>query len=187
MKAASIALLLLTGCAANITYTPRWPLTAAATRAVSLDVVNARPPDEGGDNARQVGIARGGYGNPTAFEQETPEDLTRLVREATVDALHGAGLEERGTSNHRLRARILTFWMDGYVGYAAHVVVEYALVDATGNPLWTQKAEGHEAGSVFSYSAASGLLTAALAHMASQATTQFKEPAFQTLIPPPEK
>ncbi len=178
-------LLVLSGCAANITYAPRWPLAAPATRFVSLDVVNARPPDEGGDNPRQVGIARGGYGNPTPFEQEKPDDLTRLIREATVDALHGAGLEEQGTSNNRLRARILKFWMDGYVGYAAHVTIEYSLLDPTGNPLWTQKVEGHEAGSVFSYSAASGLLTAALAHAASQATAQFKEPAFQTLLPPP--
>jgi hypothetical protein len=50
---------------------------------------------------------------------------------------------------------------------------------------YAAEVEGHEAGSVFSYSAASGLLTAALAHAASQATAQFKEPAFQTLLPPP--
>lgn len=176
--------LLLAGCAANVTYAPRWPLAAPAARFVSLDVVDARPKDFGGADPRQVGIARGGAGTATPLLQPDAEDLVRLVRAATVDALHAAGLDERGTSNDRLRARIRAFWIDGYTGHAATVVLEYALLDPTGNPRWTQQVEGVEAGSAFSASAASGLLAAALARAASEASERFKDPAFQTHIQP---
>ena len=167
------------GCSAQLKYVERWPLAAPAQRAVRLEVLDSRPADQGGDNPRQVGVARGGYGNPVPFENDDPHELTRLVTQATADALHGAGLDAAAQAPLTLRAKVLRFWIDGYVGYAAHAEVQYDLLDASGAPLWTQKCEGHEAGAVFSYGAASDLLSAALAHLASDANARFKEDAFQ--------
>jgi hypothetical protein len=177
-----LAALLLSGCAANLHYTPQWPLAAPAAKFARIEVVNARPPNKGGDDPRAVGIARGGYGNPVTFRQDDPKDLERLIREATRDALHGAGLDEQPEAGNRLVARVLHFWMDGYVGYAASIEIEYSLLDASGTAIWSEKMTGHEAGAVLSYGAASDLLSRALADLASNATAKFRESTFQRAL-----
>ncbi|MBL8957504.1 MAG: hypothetical protein JNK82_42415 [Myxococcaceae bacterium] len=179
---AALLFLGLTGCAAQLKYVDRWPLKEAAARAVRIDVTDERPADQGGDNPKAVGIARGGYGNPTPFENDDPLQLTRLVRQATADALHGAGVDAADGATWVLRARVLKFWMDGYVGYAADAEVQYDLVSPAGGVVWSQRAKGHEAGAVFSFGAASDLLSAALAHLASDANAQFRRDEFKAAM-----
>jgi hypothetical protein len=174
--------ILFTGCAADLQYTPRWTLTQEATKFTSIEVVNARPPNRGGDDPRAVGIARGGYGNPMTFRQDDPKDLERLITEATTDALHAAGLDAKADAKNKLVARVLTFWMDGYVGYSAQIEIEYAIIDETGTEKWSQKITGHEAGAVMSFGALSDLMSRALADLASNATQKFKENEFQEAL-----
>ncbi len=182
MMKPTLLFVFLTGCTAQLKYVDRWPLQQAAARSVRVDVTDERPADQGGENPRQVGIARGGYGNPVPFENDDPLQLTRLVKQATVDALHGAGVDAADAAPFVLRARMLRFWMDGYVGYSAEAEVQYDLVSAAGAVVWTQRAKGSEAGAVFSYGAASDLLSAALAHLASDANAQFRRDEFQKAI-----
>src|SRR5688500_12549768 len=106
---AGVSLLLAVGCAANVHYQPRWPLGAPATKFLTVEVVNGRAPDKGGDDITAVGILRGGYGNPMTFTQDNPGDLPRLVHMATVDALHGAGIDVRDGAPTKLVAKILQF------------------------------------------------------------------------------
>lgn len=180
MRAFLLVTFLPIGCAANVHYTPmRSKVDAPPAKFVQLEVVNARPPRQGGDDTRAVGIARGGYGNPMTFRQNDPGDLLRLVREASEDALKHSGVGARPGTGSRLIARILRFWMDGYVGYGADVEVEYVLTDATGKPAWSAHANGKAGGAVFSFGAASDLLSTALAEMASEATAQFRSAPFQ--------
>lgn len=172
----------LTGCAAHLTYTPRYPLAGPPLKEVSLEVLNERPPHQGGDDVRAVGIARGGYGNPMRFREQSPDAVPRLVTEATVDALHAVGVGVHPGAPNRLRARLLTLWMDGYIGYGANVVIEYALLDAENRVLWTQRAQGAEGGAVFSFGAASELISQALANAAGSAVALFRDPAFHAAL-----
>ena len=143
-----------------------------------MEFVNARPPNQGGDDTRAVGIARGGYGNPMTFRQSDPADLPRLIQEATADALKSAGVELKPNAGNHLVARVLQFWMDGYVGYTAWVEVEYSIVDPSGQPLWKEQVVGRQGGAVLSFGAASDLLSSALANMAREAAAKFGDPAF---------
>lgn len=177
------ALCLLTaGCGASLKYTERWKPNAPLAPSVALEVVDQRPEDEGARNPRQVGIVRGGYGNPAPFEVPEKTLVTETVRKALVDALHGAGVEASLKAPLTLKGKLTRFWMDGYVGYAAQVEVQLELVDSVGVTLWSQKVEGHEAGAVFSFGAASELLNVALDHLASDANARFKEDAFQRFL-----
>ena len=177
---------LTTGCGATLKYAERWKPEAPLQASVLLEVVDQRPEDEGAKNPRQVGIVRGGYGNPAPFEVAEKTLVIETVRKALVDALHGAGVEASLKAPLTLKAKLTRFWMDGYVGYSAQVEVQLELVDAVGVTLWSQKVEGHEAGAVFSFGAASELLNTALAHLASDANARFKEEAFQRFLGGPK-
>lgn len=175
-------MLLASGCAAALKYKERWKPDAPPPRVVNLEVIDARPEDQGGEEPQQVGIVRGGYGNPAAFMSEEPAQPLETVRRALVDALHGAGVEASLKAPMTLRAKLTRFWLDGYVGYAATVEVDLGLFAADGTPVWTQKVTGNEAGAVFSYGAASALLNTALEHLASDANARFREDGFQQAL-----
>jgi len=177
-----LLLVFLSGCAAQLRYVEKWPLKQPAARTVRVDVSDERPPDQGGDNPRQVGIARGGYGNPVPFENDDPLQLTKIIKQATVDALHGAGVEAAEQAPFVLRARMRRFWMDGYVAYSAESEVHYELLGAAGTVVWSQTAKGNAAGAVFSYGAASDLLNEAVDHLASFANAQFRRDEFQKAL-----
>jgi hypothetical protein len=170
------------GCAAGIQYVPSVATPVAPpSRFVRLTVVEARPPGKGGDDPRQVGIVRGGYGNPMAFRQPDPNDVVRLVREASEDALRRAGVGVRADAPTEVVARVTRFWMDGYVGYGAEVEVEFLITQA-GQLAFGTRAMGSASGVVLSFGRASGLLGEALAHMADQAALQFTTPPFQVAL-----
>lgn len=184
MKTTLLALsLLVVGCAAQVRYVPQSPAgVAEPAKFVRLEVVDARPAGQGGDDPRAVGIVRGGYGNPMTFRQPLPADVTRLVHEASADALRGASVSVRPDATTRVVARVLRFWMDGYVGYGAHVEVEYLIVDDGKLPRWGARARGDASGAIFTFGAASRLLSTALAQLASNAVPQFRSPTFQSVV-----
>jgi hypothetical protein len=175
-------MLLASGCAAALKYNERWKPDAPLPRVVNLEVVDARPEDQGGKDPQQVGIVRGGYGNPAAFLAEDRGLPIEMVRRALVDALHGAGVDTSLKAPMTLRAKLTRYWMDGYVGYAATVEVDLGLFTADETLVWTQKVIGNEAGAVFSYGAASALLNTALEHLASDANARFREDGFQRAL-----
>lgn len=179
-------LALASGCLATVKYTERWKPSAPLPGSVNLELIDQRPEDQGLKNPRQVGIVRGGYGNPAPFEIAEETRLVELVRRALVDALHGAGVEASLKNPLTLKATLLRFWLDGYVGYTADAEVLLELVDAAGVTLWSQKVEGHEAGAVFSLGAASELLNVTLVHLASDANDAFNDESFQRFLGVPK-
>ncbi len=175
-------MLLASGCAAALKYNERWKPEAPLPRVVNLDVIDARPEDQGGKDPQQVGIMRGSYGNRAAFMAEDPGLPVEMARRALVDALHGAGVEASLKAPMTLRAKLTRYWMDGYVGSGATVEVDLGLFAADGSPVWTQKVTGDEGGPVPSYGAASAVLNTALEHLATDANARFREDGFQQAL-----
>jgi hypothetical protein len=182
MKTMMMLALLATSCAAQIQYDPQFQSAVPPTKFAKIEFVNARPPNQGGEDTRAVGIARGGYGNPMTFRQGDPNDLPRLIEVATGDALRSAGVDVKPDATNKLVAKVLQFWMDGYVGYTAWVEVEYSIVDAAGEAVWKQQVQGRQGGAVLSFGAASDLLSQALANMAREAAAKFQDPAFVAVL-----
>jgi hypothetical protein len=183
MKTLLLALTLLSGCSAAIRYVPEAaPPTALPAKMVRLTVIEARAPDKGGGDLSLVGTVRGGYGNPFPFREKEPAAVVRLVKEASQDALLRAGVGVRDDAPIEVVARIVRFWMDGYVGYEGSVEVEYLLVNGARQVAWGTRVVGTRSGVVLSYGAGSKLLGEALSQMATQASAQFGSPQFQEQI-----
>ncbi len=88
----------------------------------------------------------------------------------------------RSEAGHQLVARILWFWMDGYIGYSARIEVEYTLADSNGATVWSQRVKGQLGRTVLTTSAWSRLLSDTLAYLAREAAKQFQDEAFQTAL-----
>lgn len=181
----ALAAALLAGCGASkIAYKPMAGSPAAATGAVALKVVDARPADKGGTDKAVVGQVRGSYGIPSSVKDSAPDVATRTVGEATTDALRQAGVGAQGGTK-TLVATIKHYWMDGFTGYKATVTVHYEVQDASGAVLWSADVSGGAGGALMFKSAESmttDMFGNALSDLAQKASVQFKSAEFQKAI-----
>lgn len=185
LGAVCLAAALLAGCGASkIAYKPMAGSPGAASGAVTLQVVDARPADKGGTDKAVVGQVRGSYGIPSSVKDSAPDVATRTVGDATTDALRQAGVGTQGGSK-TLVATIKHYWMDGLTGYKATVTVHYDLKDASGKVLWSSDVSGG-AGGVLMFKSAESMTTEmfgnALSDLAQKASVQFKSAEFQKAI-----
>jgi hypothetical protein len=175
------ALLLAAGCSGlQVKYKPSTAAAPAPTTSVALQVVDGRPADKL-QNKKEVGQVRNGVGIPFGLDDQDENVVPRTVTEATNDALKLAGLGTLG-GQKRLVATVTEFWMDGFMGYKAAVTVRYALLAASGQPLWTQEVKGAAGGTSFGStgpnSMAQKLFAEALTDLANKANAEFRSPQF---------
>ena len=172
------ALLCASGCGFAIKYKPD-PASAATPKkaAVTLKVVDARPPEHGGDIKNHVGNVRGSFGIPSRVNDADVNVAPRTVGEATMDALGRVGLGSAGGPK-TLVATVTNFWADGFAGYACQVAVNYVLQDAAGKTLWMADVKGGAGG----ITVRPALYEKALSDLASHAAEQFASPMFQQAV-----
>jgi hypothetical protein len=178
------SLLLASGCARRgmqIMYTPSAAANLQPNAMVSLKVIDNRPAEKLLEKNR-VGSVRGSYGIPYAIKDSDPEVVARTVTEATSDGLlqSGVGVVAAGQPK-TLIATINDYWMDGFMGYKASITVNYKLVDAAGNQLWTHEVIAGAGGTnAFSGPEATTkrLFEAALKDLATRAGEGFRSPQF---------
>lgn len=180
---AALALWMAVGCSAQVNYIPQFSGARAPTRFVRVEVADERPPNEGGGDPSRIGTVRGGFGNPFDLRDKDPNAVINLVGDATSDALASCGVGVRPDAPERVVARILKLWEDGYMGYEASVVVDLAVVDASGAPRWTARVAGSAADVIAGYGGASELVAKALGVMARNAAMQCVTPEFQRALP----
>jgi hypothetical protein len=145
----AFALLGLSACSfqSDLAYTPlKGQQAQSPTAMVAVTVIDKRPADKGGDDKSEIGRVRGGFGNPFPVYESSQHEVTRLVTEATTDALRVAGFGTASNAPRRVVATITEFWIDGYMGYESGVKVDLALQDTQGDVLWTGTAEGGAGG-----------------------------------------
>ena len=135
---------LVTGCSRQIelSYQPIVRGVEDPNTTLSLTVVDARAPGEGGDDKTEVGRVRGGYGSPFPVYETSPQRVAQIVRDATADALSHARVKVQEGGPRRLRATVKNFWIDGYMGYKANIAVQCDLQDDNGKVLWTAMITG---------------------------------------------
>ena len=156
------------------------PKNQSAT--ITLEVRDARPPQDGGGDKSQVGRVRGGYGNPFAVRESGPERVSTLVGEALTDALRQAGIGTRGGGNRKLVAEITSFWIDGFLGYKSTIAATCSLEDDRGKVLWTRSITGAHGGALVFRGVGgfvSDVFRKALAEFATRAKDEFNSPDFQ--------
>jgi hypothetical protein len=178
--------LALVGCgsASQIRYAPGTPIAAAAKGNVGLRVADARPAANGGGTPNKVGQVRSGVGIPSDVEDRQQDVVPRTVTDATADALRKAGVGVQ-PGGKVLSASVKEYWMDGYMGYSANVVVDYMLTDAAGKSLWSAQVKGAAGGTSMFKSPASmteDLFGRALGELAENASKQFNSAAFQQAL-----
>jgi hypothetical protein len=184
-----IGALLSAGCSAmQIQYVPLTTPSPAAKANVAVKVVDARAPDHGGENKKQVGQVRGSFGIPSGVEDEKEDVAPRTVQDATTDALRHAGVGVQTAAGKTLVSTLKSYWMDGYMGYKAEVAVHFELKDAGGKSLWTSDAEGGAGGTTIGQNPKNmtkDMFERALDELASRASEQFASPAFQQALSTP--
>jgi hypothetical protein len=182
-----IGALLVGACSSNpqIKYSASNPASAVAKTTVGLKVNDLRAADKGGTEHARVGQVRSGFGIPSGLDDASPDVAPRTVTEATSDALRGAGIGVQAGGGKVLAASIKEFWMDGYMGYAASVVINYQLLDPSGKELWAAEVKGGAGGTPMFKSAKSlteDLFQQALGELATKAGEQFRSAAFQQAL-----
>jgi hypothetical protein len=165
----------------TIVYVPAsQPVTPTGIR-VRLAVADARSGARGGGRS-QVGVVRGQFGDSRAVFDSNPNVVTVNVGDATTDALWRAGISVNPIAPKVLEAWVNEFWMDGFVGYGATVMVVYQLKDAWGRPIWHATLRG-QGGDVRTRRGTGVLATeifqSALSELARNATAAFASPDFQ--------
>jgi len=187
--AAGAGALLITGCSSmQIQYVPLTAPAPAAKANVRLQVVDARMPDHGGAHKKQVGQVRSSFGIPSAVEDAKDDVAPRTVGDATTDALHHAGIGVEDGGNKMLVSTLKSYWMDGYMGYKAEVVVHFELKDAAGKSLWTSDVSGGAGGTSVGHTATGmtkDMFERALDELAQRASEQFSTPEFQQALAAP--
>jgi hypothetical protein len=176
----------IAGCSfdAKIAYRPMPARPERPAAVIKLVVEDQREPSRGGNNKADVGVIRGGYGNPFGVHESGPERVAQLVKEATTDALQQAGVAAQAEGSRTLVATVKGFWVDGYAGVKAVVEVDCVLKDAQGNTLWSAFVKGASGGMVWIVggSIAEQTLGKALADYAARAAEEFKSAPFQRAV-----
>jgi hypothetical protein len=177
------------GCGGvQIQYKPLGTPAAQAKSNVGLQVVDARPADQGGGNKKQIGQVRSGLGIPSGIEDKQDDVAPRTVRDATADALAHAGVGVKDGGGKTLVSTIKSYWMDGYVGYKTTITIHYDLKDAAGKSLWNRDIDGGSGGSnafSSSKSMAQDMFERALDDLATHAAEQFNSAEFQRAVQVP--
>ncbi|MES1171936.1 MAG: hypothetical protein ABUL77_01755 [Bacteroidota bacterium] len=174
------------GCSSlEIKYKPTTPAGAATRVSVGLRVNDVRPLEKGRETGRRVGQVRGAVGIPQGVDDKNPNVAPQTVGDATSDALRRSGVGVQNGGAKTLVVTIKEYWMDGYMGYAAKILVVYELMDASGRAVWTAEVKGGAGGnSMFKspHTLALNLYTRALTELSTNAGQQFASPAFQQAL-----
>ncbi len=176
------ALFCLGGCySVAVEYSPIHLMTDVGAPEVRLELVDARPEDQGRGDARLIGQYRGSWGIPEQVENEAGGVMPSTVTAATVDALAGAGVAVVADAPVVLRATVLQFWADGMMGIGSWVEVRYELIDQG----WVTTVEGTSGESSLFGSAVKAVEIAieeALVDLAAQAIVVFSSDEFHAAI-----
>jgi hypothetical protein len=174
------------GCSSlEIKYQPTTPAGMPTKANVTLKVADIRPLDKGRDTGTRVGSVRGGFGNSIAVEDKHADVAPHTIGDATSDALLRVGVGVNNAGQKTLVASIKEYWMDGYMGYKASIIVAYQLMDAAGKPMWSSEVTGVSGGTNMFKSGntlAKDLFSKALADLVNHASEQFNSPGFQQAL-----
>lgn len=175
--------MLLTGCyTVAVEYEPMHALAdASAAPTVRLEIIDARPEDQGLDDGKLIGQYRGSFGIPNGVENGASGVMPATVEAVTVDALAGAGVAVDPASDQVLTANVTQFWADGMMGIGGWVTVDYTLGEAA----WTATLEGEGGGGgAFSnqVKAVEEAVEEALVDLAAKASEAFGAEDFQTAV-----
>jgi hypothetical protein len=173
----------------QIQYVPLTTPAPPAKANVALQVVDKRAPDHGGENKKEVGQVRNPIGIPSGMDDAKEDVAPRTVGDATTDALLHAGVTVQSGGNKTLVSTLQSYWMDGFQGYKAEVVVHYELKDASGKSLWTSDVTGGAGGTTAlgqsPKSMTKDMFQRALDELATRASEQFSSSAFQQALSNP--
>jgi hypothetical protein len=136
-----IALLLVSGCGPYLTWQTR-PPAAPLQGKVIVEVRDAREPERGGKDKRQIGVATqgmsvGGFGIPQAIRMKDANVVSDTVRAVVTQAAESAGLAvvPAGTpdATSKIIVEVQRFWCSGYDPvYKGDVVASLTIVDPPG-------------------------------------------------------
>lgn len=128
----------------SVDYSPLHDLAALTDPPlVRVDVVDARPEDQGLHDDVMIGQYRGSFGIPNQVENGTAGVMPSTVLAATTDALAGAGIAVDASADSVLEATVLQYWADGMVGFGGWIEVRYRLGE------WETTIEGTASGNGF--------------------------------------
>lgn len=165
----------------QVTYTPSSAAAAPASGAdLAVKVVDARPEEHGGKEKKIVGQTRGSYGIPQSLDDEAEDVAPRTVSDMTKDAMRRAGVASKGNGK-TLQATIKEYWLDGMVGYKGTVVIEYAVLDASGQSLWSKTLTGSDGGQTMTksrFTMTQDIYQKALSNLSEEAVKEFQSPEF---------
>ncbi len=184
---AAFSAFLLTGCyTVSVDYTPTAVLAdALAAPTVRVEIVDARPEDQGLNDGVLIGQYRGDWGIPNGVENGTTGVMPATITAVTSDSLAAAGIRMDSGADAALVARVTQYWSDGMVGVGGWVTVEYSVLSAGGVAIWEAEIEGEGgAGGLFGNDEAKVELAIeeALVDLAAKARALFAEPAFRAAI-----
>lgn len=176
------ALFCLGGCyTVAVEYSPMHAFNELEGPAVQLEIVDARPDDQGLGDGRLIGQYRGSFGIPNQVENGEGGVMPSTVTAATADSLAGAGVAVTFDAPVVLRATVLQFWADGMMGIGSWVEVSYELVGQG----WETTLEGSSSeNAVFGspIKAVEVAIEEALVELAAQATAVFSTDEFQRSV-----
>jgi uncharacterized lipoprotein YajG len=131
LAVAGATLLMLLGCSTSVAFT-RATYSAAAEKkgALSIQVIDARPAENGGTEPNRMGTVRGGYGNPFKVNTESGKTMAEEVKLTVAQALKQSGYSLVDGNAPTVKVIINKFWCDGLMGYRIDVDVTVQVLDA---------------------------------------------------------
>lgn len=178
-----VTTLFFTGCyTVAVEYHPTASLAdAASAPSVRVEIVDARPEDQGLHDETLIGQYRGSFGIPSGVDNGTDGVMPATVSAVTIDALASAGVGVNPAADDVLVCTVTQYWADGFGGLGAWVTVEYALAGTA----WQSTVEGSAGGSAFwskPERVVEELIEESLVDLAAQAGEAFSEASFDAAL-----
>jgi hypothetical protein len=136
-----LLLLVASGCGPYLTWETR-PPAAPLQGKVIVEVRDAREPERGGKDKRQIGVATqgmsvGGFGIPQAIRMKDDTVVAQTLRAVVSEAAQAAGLavvpEGTPDATAKIIVEVQRFWCSGYDPvYKGDVVASLMIVDPPG-------------------------------------------------------
>ena len=175
------------GASFRLEYKQDIAAVAASETPIALQVVNARPPNEGAENDRRIGTIRGGYGNGFAMTVRRDDpDLTTWFQMWLEDLAAASG-HPVVTTGPALRLTITRLWTDGYMVNWMQLDGQLDLIDPlTGNSVWTHPiSKGGSAflgGGLFSKRVIGRMLNHVVEELSPEVEASLRDPTFAAAL-----
>jgi hypothetical protein len=134
------ALSMLLGCSTTVAFTRATYSNAPEKKgSLSVQVIDARPAEYGGDEPARMGTVRGGYGNPFKVNTASGKTMADEVKLTVSQALTQSGYSLVDSNAPVVKILINKFWCDGLMGYKVDVDVTVQVLGATNSAVLFSK------------------------------------------------